>query len=146
MRKNLVLRKPDNLQWRYPNIIFLVQWFSILTLSSFLAFIAISLKFVFCTESVRHMKHSVGHKSGKKTPFLWPTNESFFALTQCDKLVLRKRQKMLKKKTWSKLKITVLGKLDWGTLMTGEDYGIFLKIALTPLCAIFFHNTKKTKV
>ena len=50
-----------------------------------------------------------------KTPFLWPTNDSFVALTHCDELVLRKWQKMPEKETWSKLKTIVLRKLDWGT-------------------------------
>ena len=27
----------------------------------------------------------VGHKNGPKTPFLWPTNDSFVALTLCAK-------------------------------------------------------------
>ena len=100
---------------RYPDLILLVQWFSILNMSSFWAFIAISLKFVCRTESVRQRKHWVVHKSGQKTPFLWPTYDSFIALTQCDKLVLRKWQKIPKKETWSKLKFTLPRKLDWGT-------------------------------
>ena len=82
----------------------------------FLAFIVISLKFVCRTESVRQRKHWVGHKNGKKKTFLWQTDESFVTLTQCHKLVLRKWQKVPKKETWAKLKITVLRKLDWGTL------------------------------
>ena len=89
---------------RYPNLIFLLQRFSILTMTSFFfAFNALSLKFV-C------------HKNRQKTPFLWPTYDSFVALTQCNKLVLRIWQKITKKETWSKLKITLLRKLDWGTL------------------------------
>ena len=51
----------------------------------------------------------------KKRPFLLPTNDSFDALTQCNGLVQRKRQKIPKKETLSKLKITVLRQLDWGT-------------------------------
>ena len=47
---------------------------------------------------------------------MWPTDGSFVALTQCDELVIRKWQKMPKRETWSKLKITVVRKLDWGTL------------------------------
>ena len=82
----------------------------------FLAINAISLKFVRRTESVQQRNHWVGHKNGQKTPFLWPTDDSFVALTQCDELVLKKGQKLPKKETWSKLKITVPRKFDWGTL------------------------------
>ena len=57
----------------------------------------------------------VGHKKGPKTPFLWPTNDSFVALTLCDKQMLIKLQKMPKKKTVSKLKFTVQIKLDLGS-------------------------------
>ena len=104
---------------RYLNLLFFIRWFSILTMSSFLAFIAISLKLVCSTESVRQRKHWVGLKTFlKKTSFLWQTDDSFVALTQCNELVLRKWQKMQKKKeTGSKLKITVLIKLDWSTLL-----------------------------
>ena len=54
-------------------------------MSSFLAFIAISLKFVRGTESVRQTSS-------------------------------KEMAKMPKKEGWSKLKITVIRKLDWGTL------------------------------
>ena len=89
----------NQLVTRYSNQIFLLQWFSILTVSSFLAFIAISLTFVCHTESVTQRNHWVGHKNHQKTPSLWLTNDSFVALTQWDKLILRKWQKMPKKET-----------------------------------------------
>ena len=38
-----------------------------------------------------------------KTPFLWPTIDSLVALTQCDELVLRKWQKMPKKRNMVKI-------------------------------------------
>ena len=82
----------------------------------FLSFIAIFLKFFCRTESVEQRNYWVGHKNGEKTPFLWPTNNFFLALTQCDELVLRKWQKMPEIETWSKLIITLPRKLDWGTL------------------------------
>ena len=72
------------LHFKYPNLIFLVhvrtctctctciQWFSIFTImsmSSFSAFLAISLKFVRRNESVRQRKHWVGHKNCQKHRF-----------------------------------------------------------------------------
>ena len=93
----LFMKKREKLKM-YPILIFLVQWFSILTMSSFLAFIAISLKFVCRTESMRQRSHWVGHKNGQKTPFLWQTDDSFVALTQCDKQCSKERATNAKKK------------------------------------------------
>ena len=53
-------------------------------------------------------------------------------MTQRDKLVLRKWQKMPKKETWSKLKNTVIRKLDWGTFVLG--------LSLTPSCMQVLHT------
>ena len=76
----------------------------------FLAFIAILLKFI-SSHWVSATKESLSwSQNGQKTPLLWPTNESFVALTQCNELVLRKWPKLLKKVTWSKLKIPVIRK------------------------------------
>ena len=66
-----------SLYYKYPNLIFLVQGFSILNMSSFLYLL----------------------------PFHWY-------------LFVTLSQKMPKKETWSKFKITVLRKLDWGTYNT----------------------------
>ena len=68
-KKSTFVCLAKNNKLRYPNLIFLLQWFSILTMSSFLEFIAISLKFVCRTESVQQRKHWVGHKNGQKTTF-----------------------------------------------------------------------------
>ena len=88
---------------------FLVQWCSILTMSSFLAFIAISWKFVCRTESVQQRKHWVGHKNGQKTPFLWPTDDSFVTLTQEMAKNAQKKGDMDKIENHCTKK-----KLDWG--------------------------------
>ena len=65
---------------RYRILIFLLQWFLILTNSSFLAFIAISLNIFLCTDSVQERNHWVGHKKGKKIPF-FVTNQWFLCRT-----------------------------------------------------------------
>ena len=66
---------------RYPNLIFFVKWFSILTESSSLAFMAIWLEYVYHTESVRWRNPWFGHKKGVFTLFCGQTKYSFFALT-----------------------------------------------------------------
>ena len=99
-------------------------------MSSILAFIFILLKFVCRTESVRQRKHWVGHKNGQKLLFLWQKNNSFVALTQCNERVLRKWQKMPKKETRSKMKITLLRKLDLGTFYSFTKGGCQLKLCL----------------
>ena len=89
---------------KYLNLILLVQWLSILTMSLFCIycnFIEIGL-----LHWVSATKESMSwSQKGLKTPFLWPTNDYFAARTQCDKLFLRKWPKMPKEEAWSKLKI-----------------------------------------
>ena len=84
---------------------------------SFLAFFAISLELVRCTESVRQRNHWLCTKKVFSDRFCDQLNVSFLALTQYDKQITIKQKKMPKKKTKSKLKITVIRKLDWGILL-----------------------------
>ena len=92
---------------------FLITVISIFTMFFFLKYLfAFYLNFA-RTESVPQKNQWLGNKNCQKnTHFLWPTNESFIALTQCNKLILRKWQKNAKKKKWSKLTFTVTRKSD----------------------------------
>ena len=56
-----------------------------------------------------------GHKKGFKKTFLWPTNDSFVALNQGDKQVLRKCRNA-KKVDMVKIENHRTKKIDWGTI------------------------------
>ena len=89
----------------------------------FLESISISFKFIRCTESVQQRKHWVGHKNGQNI-FLWPTNDSFDALTQCDKLILRKWQKNAKKGDIVKIENHCTKKIRLGCINVSSGFSI----------------------
>ena len=90
----------------------------------FLAYIAILSHWVSATKEPLS-----GSQKRLKTPFLWPTNGSFVALTQCDKLVLKKCQK---KETCLKLKIIVIRKIRLGCL--------FFTFTIFPVFLVTYHD------
>ena len=64
---------------------------------------------------VQHRNYWLATKRVFLNPFCGQTNYSFVALTQCNKKIPIKCQKMPKKETQSKCKITVVRQFDWGT-------------------------------
>ena len=107
----------EDLGYKVPQSNFLMTVIINLVLSFFLSIFAILLKFVCHPESVRQRNHLFGHKNDNKTPFLWLTNDSFVALTQCDKLVLRKWQKQNKKGDMVKIENHCIKKIWLGHLL-----------------------------